>query len=149
MVIDERKHAMDYKGVGIRFVAVFIDGIVLFVIGYIIALFTGGTTATGFEINGGPAFLTFAIWLAYYIGLEGTRGQTLGKMATGIKVVMADGSPVTMQAAVIRNALRIIDGFLFYLVAAILVWNSSTRQRLGDRVATTYVVSAKQAQQPV
>jgi hypothetical protein len=36
--------------------------------------------------------------------------------------------------------LRIVDAFLFYLVAAIAVWSSPKRQRIGDRAAATVVV---------
>lgn len=41
-----------------------------------------------------------------------------------------------------RNVLRLLDGLFFYLIAAILVWTSRNRQRLGDRVAGTAVVRA-------
>jgi uncharacterized RDD family membrane protein YckC len=52
-----------------------------------------------------------------------------------------------MQAALIRNILRIVDGLFVYLVGAILVWKSDKRQRLGDRVAHTVVVRASSVQQ--
>ncbi|MBW3666803.1 MAG: RDD family protein, partial [Actinobacteria bacterium] len=59
----------------------------------------------------------------------------------GQRVVMEDGSPVDWRASTIRNVLRVVDVLpLFYLVGAILVWNSDRRQRLGDRVAGTVVV---------
>jgi hypothetical protein len=36
--------------------------------------------------------------------------------------------------------LRIVDALLFYLVAAIAVWSSPKRQRIGDHAAATVVV---------
>ncbi len=43
-----------------------------------------------------------------------------------------------------RNVLRIIDGLpLFYLASAILIWTSEKKQRLGDRVADTIVVTIR------
>ncbi|MFN0072993.1 MAG: RDD family protein [Chloroflexota bacterium] len=133
---------MEYVGVGRRAVAIIIDGIVYFILAWIIAAATGGTTSGGFELNGGPAFLSFALFLVYYVGLEMTRGATLGKMALGIRVLKEDGTPLDLQASLIRNILRIVDGQLAYLVGAILVWKSDKKQRLGDRVAHTIVVRA-------
>lgn len=40
---------------------------VLFVGGYIIAAFTGGTTASGFSLNGLPALLLLAVIVAYFV----------------------------------------------------------------------------------
>lgn len=131
---------MEYVGVGRRAVAIIIDAFVYFILAWIIASATGGTTSTGFELNGGPAFLSFILFLAYYVGLEATRGATLGKMLLGLRVLKEDGSPVDIQAALIRNILRIVDGLFVYLVGAILVWKSEKKQRLGDRVAHTVVV---------
>ena len=53
------------------------------------------------------------------------------------------------QPAVLRNVLRIVDGQLAYLVGAILVMTSRTKQRLGDRVAGTVVVRRSSVTQPV
>ena len=151
----EPGHAADslnYQGVGIRFVAQLIDGIVLIVfylvIGYLVAGLAGGLTPEGFKLEGAPAILviglTIICWLVYFIVLESFwRGRTLGKRLTGIQVVKADGAPIGFSEAVVRNVLRLVDGFCCYLVGAILVWLSPRRQRLGDRVAKTVVVKAR------
>ena len=131
---------MSYAGVGMRAVAVIIDGVVLFIGGYVIALLTGQTTAGGFNLQGGPALLWFLLSFAYYIVLEAQMGGTLGKQLLGLRVVTADGSPIDFRASLIRNVLRIVDGLFVYLVAAILVWQSPLNQRLGDRVTGTVVV---------
>lgn len=131
---------MQYIGVGRRAVAVIIDMIIFFIIGYIIALFTDDTTSAGYQMEGGPAFLLFLLVLLYYVVLEATLGATLGKMLLGIRVAKVDGSSISWSASLIRNVLRIVDGFLFYLVGAILVWQSPLKQRLGDRIADTVVV---------
>ena len=136
---------MEPIGVGRRAVAVIIDGILLMIVGYALAQVMGGATATGFELQGGPAFIFFGIALAYYIVMEAVTGQTLGKMAMKLKVVKKDGAKIDWQAAIVRNLLRIIDGFLFYLVGAIVVWVSKNKQRLGDMAANTIVVTSKAA----
>jgi uncharacterized RDD family membrane protein YckC len=144
--------ALDYKGVGVRFVAHLVDlilvGIVYGVTGRIIAGVFGGVTEGGFELHGGPAafaiLLNFVISMGYFIILESSwNGQTLGKKLVGIRVVREDGSPIDVQEAVLRNLLRIIDALPFlYLLGIILIWTSDKKQRLGDRVAKTVVVGA-------
>jgi uncharacterized RDD family membrane protein YckC len=132
---------MEAVGVGRRAVAIIIDMIVLGIIGWIIAMFVpGATTPEGFNLVGGPAFLWFFIGIAYYVVMEVQWGGTLGKMALGMKVVTEDGAKLDWGASLIRNILRIVDGFFFYLVGAIVVWTSKKRQRLGDMVAHTLVV---------
>ena len=133
---------MEPVGVGRRAVAVIIDSILLGIVGYLVASVTGGTTTEGFQLSGGPALLVFLVAIAYYVVMEKTSGATLGKMAMKLKVVKQDGAPLDWQASVVRNVLRIIDGFFFYLVGAIVVWVSKSKQRLGDLAAHTIVVRA-------
>jgi uncharacterized RDD family membrane protein YckC len=133
---------MEAVGVGRRAVAVIIDSILLFIVGYIIALGTGATTESGFNLTGGPAFLWFGVVLAYYIVMEALSGATLGKRAMKLKVVKQGGEPLDWQASIVRNVMRIIDGLFFYLVGAIVVWVSKGKQRLGDMAAHTVVVKA-------
>lgn len=139
---------LQYVGIGRRAVGIVVDGVVLTVayavLGALIGSVTGGTTATGFSLSGGPAFLFFGLSLlvgfGYFTYLEGTYGTTLGKRLVGLTVVMEDGTPCTVSAAAVRTVLRIVDGLFFYLVGAILVVTSSKKQRLGDRIADTVVV---------
>jgi uncharacterized RDD family membrane protein YckC len=90
----------------------------------------------------GWGIITFIIFVAYFTYLEGTRGQTIGKMVMKIKVVREDGSSIDISTAFIRNILRVIDGLFAYLVGAIIIWTSHKRQRLGDIAAKTVVVKA-------
>ena len=78
--------------------------------------------------------------IAYYPVMEVLLGGTVGKLVLGLKVVKENGAPVDWGASIIRTLLRIVDGLFVYLVAAIVVWTSPTKQRLGDRVAKTLVV---------
>jgi uncharacterized RDD family membrane protein YckC len=126
-------------GVGLRFVAVLLDGVLLMGLGWVLALLVGGATSTGFELTGPPALLWMLATAAYYIAMEALVGATVGKLAVGLRVTRGDGGPLDWRASTIRNVLRIVDGFAFYLVGAILVWSSPRRQRLGDRVADTIV----------
>ncbi len=135
---------MQYTGVGKRAAATIVDTIICFFgIGYAVALATGGVNEEGFgfEVTGLPALLVFFLWFAYYVVMEATVGATVGKLILGLRVVKSDDSSLDWQASIIRNILRIADGFCFYLLGAILAWNSPLKQRLGDRAAGTVVVS--------
>jgi uncharacterized RDD family membrane protein YckC len=135
----------DVNVTGRRVVATLVDFILLSILAWVMSLLFGTTQAGGgtvsFSLTGLPALLFFLIFLLYYIILEGTVGQTVGKMLLGIQVVReGTGQTPGMGAATIRTLLRIIDGFFFYLVALIVVLVSGKNQRLGDMVANTLVV---------
>ena len=130
---------LQYVGVGMRFLALLIDTILVGIIGSILgAIFHSSLGPTG------TVTLTSAIGtilgVLYYVGLEATQGATLGKMILGLRIVKTDGSPIGWSESIIRNLLRIIDCLFGYLVGAILIWTSPQRQRLGDRVAHTVVI---------
>ena len=131
---------MEYQGIGIRFVSLVIDSLI------ISAIFGALATVLGVGMmrhgSWSVGLLSFAFYIAYYTYLEGTKGQTIGKMVTKIKVVREDGTPIDMEQAFKRNILRVIDGLFAYLIGAILIWRSDKQQRLGDSVAKTVVVRA-------
>jgi len=142
---------LEYVGVGRRLLALIIDGIILLIASWIIGLVFhsgGGMTAGGdawdkFKHIGPGAALQIICPFVYFIVMEAMQGATIGKMALGIRVVKLDGSPMSWGASIIRNLLRIVDHMPYtipYLLGALLIGTSPTRQRLGDRVAHTVVV---------
>lgn len=151
----------EYQGVGKRFFALVIDTIILGILFWVfVKVFSGtyvGGCSSGFSIGskitinnnvtfyglcGLPAQLYFLVLFAYQVVLEWKFGGTPGKLAIGMRVIKSTGEALDFKASLIRNILRIVD-FLpfFYLVGAISIWNSTTKQRIGDRVAKTVVVS--------
>jgi uncharacterized RDD family membrane protein YckC len=127
-------------GVALRAVAAIVDTVLLGAVGYFLATVSGGITADGFELKGGPFFLWLIMAMAYFIVMEAMIGATLGKLLVGLRVVaLGTGEPIDWQASTVRNVLRLIDGLFFYLVGAIVIWLSAKKQRLGDRVAGTVV----------
>jgi uncharacterized RDD family membrane protein YckC len=132
---------------GRRVVATIIDGLVLGVAYWLLALAFGDLRTEGEAANWVANLPTVAdvayglFVLGYFILLEGLVGQTLGKLAVGIKVITeATGQAPGIAAAAIRTLLRIVDGLLGYTVAFITVLVSAKRQRLGDMAARTLVV---------
>lgn len=135
---------MTYVGVGRRFVAVFVDSILLAVMSGPFADIQHGAGYWRIGWSGRHLFWPGLIAIAYYILLEGIAGGTIGKFVTGIRVVNEDGTKLDWSGAVVRNVARIVDAFPYvfpYLVGAISVWVSPTQQRLGDRWANTVVVT--------
>ena len=135
---------MRYVSVGRRFAAILIDGIMLGIMAGPFAQIDRGPGYFRISWKGGHLLWPGVIGIVYYLLLEGTAGATIGKFVTGIRAVKEDGSKLDLSSALIRNLARIVDGFPYfipYLVGAIAVWSSPTRQRLGDRWANTVVVT--------
>lgn len=129
-----------YQGVGTRFVALLIDGVVVTLL---LVAMTIGTVFTGMIGMLGPG--NMLLWggllsTGYFVFLEGYRGQTVGKALCNIRVVTTDGGPITYRQALIRNLVRVIDGFAFYLVGAFVIYRFDRAQRLGDQIGNTIVV---------
>lgn len=79
----------------------------------------------------------------YHSLLEGLWGKTIGKKICGIIVLKEDFSKCTVGRGFLRNLMWIIDGFFYYLVAAVAMAGTMKWQRLGDLVAGTVVVRDK------
>jgi uncharacterized RDD family membrane protein YckC len=140
---------MPYQGVGIRFVALLIDGIILSIVFLILNTLFGSPTITLDLLVGTlsvtPGFiLLILIALLYFTYLLGRYGQSVGMMVVKIKVFNeADTRPITYEAAFIRTILLVIDALpIVFLLGALLIWTSDKKQRLGDRLAHTVVVKA-------
>jgi uncharacterized RDD family membrane protein YckC len=118
----------------------FIDLVILFVVGYVLAMLTGQTTHGGYHLHGLPAFLWWLAGFAYFAWFEGRTGATPGKMVVGLRVVKADGADCDMRAAVIRTVLRPVD--YFFILGVFVMALSKRNQRLGDMLADTVVVRA-------
>lgn len=138
---------MRYAGVSHRFVAVLIDGVAFVALVFAIGLLTGGVSSNrsngsyqlGIEGGDRAALLLLGIFFAYYVICEAIFGRTIGKRLVGLRVVDGEGQHIGLGASFVRNLLRLVDGLFFYFIAA-AVWSSPRRQRLGDRVANTFVI---------
>lgn len=84
--------------------------------------------------------------VAYFPVTEGIWGRSLGKLATGTIVVGKDGKRPGIGRIIVRTLFRLIEVNPFLIggiPAAIVVGFTPTRQRLGDLVGGTYVVTVK------
>ncbi|MGZ4149164.1 MAG: RDD family protein [Actinomycetota bacterium] len=139
---------MRYVSVGRRFWATLIDAILIGLVASPFAQTHASTTngaQVSYSLTGTPALLTMLGWIAYYTLMEGALGATVGKFVVGIRVVAPDGSKAGLMPAFVRTLGRYVDAipfFIPYLLGAIFIWKSPTRQRLGDRWAKTVVIRA-------
>lgn len=125
-------------GAGRRVVAYLVD---LIVVGLVVGVLIGIAAATGSNAVTVLAYVIgIAVALFYRIGFEATSGQTPGKRWLGIRVVKADGGPMTWGAAIVRNLLWIVDGLFSNLVGFLLVAFNAKKQRVGDMAASTQVI---------
>lgn len=146
---------MNYAGFWPRFIAWLIDVLIVSIIQSGIApvvafgliqpwywwvnSFSAEPDVVGFWFVGTGVCLLILIAGTYFIGFWVWRGQTLGKMAMGIKVVAIDGSPITAERAILR--------FLGYFICHVLgfiphLWIAvdSHKQGIPDKFAGTYVI---------
>ena len=88
-------------------------------------------------VIGGLVAVT-AVFL-YHVIFEAGFATTIGKAVMGLQV-RSDGQHGRFLAAIIRNALRVVDGLGLYLVGFLTAMFSQRRQRFGDIVAGTFVL---------
>lgn len=104
----------------------------------------GALAALGTGGLGLSALLMFVLTWGYTVACEvWWGGQTPGKRALGLRVMRADGTPITWLPSVVRNLLRVVDMLPgVYGVGLASVLADPQARRLGDIVAGTLVVHA-------
>jgi uncharacterized RDD family membrane protein YckC len=152
-----------YGGFWIRFVAKFIDGIILGVAGLILfipvlLLFGGGVglmslgrRSFGDGAMVGPAMvgafgISRLVWLAlstfYEAYFLSAHGATPGKMALGLKVIRADGGPISPMLAVARHFAEWVSAIIF-MIGYIMAGFDPEKRALHDRICETRVIYAR------
>jgi uncharacterized RDD family membrane protein YckC len=158
--------SVHYGGFWIRFVARLIDGVLLGVAGLIIRvplfLMFGISSGFGRGFGGGfgrgegglvflPAimgvlglsvFLSLALAAAYEVYFVSTRGGTLGKLALGLKIVRADGSPVDAGLALGRWFAHFLSGAIF-MIGYIMAGFDAQKRALHDHICQTRVIYSR------
>ena len=136
--------ALDYAGFGRRFGAKMIDTLLVYAINFgvgFVAALTGGEEAT---ITLFALAVNMVIAFGYPIFFLGKWGQTLGKMAVGVKVVAPDGEPIGYGRAAGRVLAEIVTGFTIGIGYLMVLWDDE-RRSLHDRIASTRVVNVQKA----
>ena len=121
-----------------RLIAVFFDHLIAFALTLLVVAFVPESLPLV------KAVFFFLIYLMYFLVMEALWSRTLGKWFQGLVIRRLDGRPCGWRAALIRSALRIVEvnPLLFGgLPAGLAILNSQRKQRLGDILAGTVVVS--------
>jgi len=121
-----------------RLIAVFIDHLIAFALTLLVVAFVPDT------IPSLKAVLFFLTYLAYFFLMETLWSRTVGKLFQGLVIRKLDGTHCDWKAALIRSALRILEVnplLLGGLPAGLVIMASERKQRIGDILAGTLVVS--------
>ncbi len=138
---EARPGSMEYGGVGVRLVAVMIDGVAMWIVGAVVTIVIGAAGDSG-AAAGLAALVNLAIGVSYEAGMIATRGATFGKMAMGLKVVRADGAPVDWGPAVGRYFAKFLSAFILGIGYLMALWDAEKRT-LHDRLCETRVIRVR------
>lgn len=146
---------LDLAGPWVRFVAQFIDGLV-FLIPAMVLVFAGMAFMLGGVVAPKPSTQAMTLASFGFLGLVGLSivgvvvyealmvaayGQTLGKMALGIKVVTPEGSDIRPGQAWARAGSRAAMSMFYIFIIDMAFIFSRRHQTLHDRIARTVVVN--------
>jgi uncharacterized RDD family membrane protein YckC len=130
-------------GIGSRFIAATFDLTlqlsVLIAAGFLLGVIGGD--ADGWQ-RAAFAIVFFLIFFGYDVLFEvRSRGRTLGKRWTGLRVVRTGGQPITFVPSCVRNVMRLVDILPgMYAIGMLSIFVTKKNQRLGDLAAGTLVV---------
>ena len=133
------KIAYDLASIGDRIVAFLID---IILIGFLFMGFTFLMDFINIPLSTTVALIFIIPFMIYHLLFEiFFNGQSLGKMAMKIKVVMLDGSQPSIGAFIIRWMFRLLEiTGTSGSVALVTILINGKGQRLGDIAAGTTVV---------
>jgi len=143
-------------GLGSRGAALFFD-ILIYGVGALAFYF--GSMALLASVGAPADFMVLAEIVALYLFFLGFliyntlflaywRGQTLGKRMFGVRVIQANGAPLTTMAATIRSILLIADFLpMWFLLGAVCIFVTQRAQRVGDMAAGTIAVTTRAPKQ--
>lgn len=139
---------LQLAGVGSRFAAATLDGLVQ--LGIVLSLAFLAGVINNPIVAGISVLAIFAAFFAYDILFEiKASGRTPGKRWTGLRVVTAGGGPVDFRTSSVRNLLRLVDILPFgYATGIVTILATARNQRLGDLAAGTLVVRERRASLP-
>ena len=146
--------ALNYAAFGPRFLAWFLDAILLGAVNWGIqilvvaaagAMFVANDRATATATSASLPFLamglSLGIGISYEALLVGRYGATLGKMALKLKVVTADGARVTYARAFGRYFAKMLSSLTCFIGFIIAAFDTPQRRALHDYICNTRVIA--------
>jgi uncharacterized RDD family membrane protein YckC len=150
-----------------RIGALFIDSLVLGILGYVVGLFLEDTFV---QLGAWGRLIGFAVSISYFGVMNSSlsQGQTIGKKLLNIRVVDSANLPISLPKSFLRYSFlavpfslngaqitnEVLLSYLMYPLSFIIfgglfsisylyIFNRVTRQSLHDLVVGTYVVNAE------
>jgi uncharacterized RDD family membrane protein YckC len=140
--------ALVYAGFWIRFVAKFIDGLLLGVVNGVLTMISGMVLSMGgAEENGVLAAVVMVVMMLVQVAISlvysgwflSKYAATPGKMALGLKVIRPGGEPMTFGRGVGRTLAEMVSAITLY-IGYIMAGFDQEKRSLHDRIADTRVV---------
>ncbi|MCI0746924.1 MAG: RDD family protein [Verrucomicrobia subdivision 3 bacterium] len=144
--------AMDYAGVGGRFLAKFLDMLIIggvggLIMGVVTAILvpmirTQGRSAAGGIVLAWLGILTIVVvgMIFYQIWCLPKYGATPGKRILGLRVVTADGGPISVGRAIGRFFGEWVTGLIPFWIGYLIAAFDSERRTVHDHIAGTRVI---------
>jgi uncharacterized RDD family membrane protein YckC len=147
-----------YAGFWRRLIAYTIDGFIITVIIFVLAIIAGIAFFTGIMSGGNTSWITemkdpeqmlsFTLWfwlfstfinIAYFTYFHGATGRTPGKSLLGVQVVSAEGNPISFGTAFLRSVGYMVSSFFLCMG---FIWIGFDRRKQGwhDKIAGTVVL---------
>jgi uncharacterized RDD family membrane protein YckC len=133
-------YGMRPGGLGARFGARIIDGLLVGIVAGVLAMAFGASS--NIMVTG---LFSGVLMFAYFVAMEVTQGRTVGKMALGLSVHGPGGAPKPdVKQSAIRNAFTLLTvipylggllAFIAYIVIAVTIHSSPTKQGKHDELA--------------
>jgi uncharacterized RDD family membrane protein YckC len=141
---------METRVTGRRVVQYWIDALLVSIVPYLVSLPFDLTNSTLLHIVGG--IVSFVVWVViaiwyWVIRPHGHNGQTFAMQWFGLRVISKGGGPANMSQLFVRwIGLIIFDAAPWFwpftgLLGFIVILCSRHRQRIGDHLARTLVIS--------
>src|SRR5262245_26598228 len=131
---------LEAGGLLVRFFARLIDGIIVGIVSFLLALFTD--TLSNYWVTG---LFTGLLTFVYFLAFETAQGWTPGRRVLGLRVHGPGGAPKpTAQQSAIRNVWTLFPiipfiggllGFVAIVVIAVTISGSPTKQGKHDDLA--------------
>jgi uncharacterized RDD family membrane protein YckC len=138
---------VEYRGALIRLLGILIDVILLSIVNFIIG-----------RITPVPSWTLLAVGFVYFVGFWSWRGQTIGKMLIGVKIVKLDGSAINIGNAILRYLFYLVPIYtpiiyfstriplvpiLLPILSLIIIGLSSKKRGIHDMIAGTCVINTR------
>ena len=122
-----------YAGFWMRFLAIFIDGLILLIPNIVLA------AAVDFPASW---LLQIALGLAYTVGFWSAQGATPGKMIMGAEITKANGEEIGFGTALLRYVGYIVS-WIILGIGYLMIAFTGQKRGLHDYIADTVVIKTR------